>query len=132
MSELASSFSSGMGPRGSAASFSEPAPELADDVGAEVTAVVSTAAGGVQFWVVTMLAVAVSFTELTEVAPDPTATCACSSAGCFTDTELIVHSAVPSPLVQPLVNTGFRLVGWAVSATDTFEADVFSVETFTV
>ena len=43
-----------------------------------------------------------------------------------------MHEAVPSPLVQPLVNSGFWLDGWAVSATDTSEAEPFSVETCTV
>ena len=43
-----------------------------------------------------------------------------------------MHEAVPSPLAQPLVNWGFWLVGWTVSATDTSEAEPFSVETCTV
>jgi len=47
-------------------------------------------------------------------------------------TELTVHEAVPSPLVQPLVNLGFWLDGWTVSATDTSEAEPFLVETCTV
>ena len=42
----------------------------------EVTATVSSAAGGVHFSVATMLAVAVSFTELTDFAFDATAICA--------------------------------------------------------
>jgi hypothetical protein len=92
---------------------------------AAVTAVVSAAAGGVHFSVVATLAVAVSFTELTEVAFDATAIWACRLVGCFAVTELMAHEAVPSPLVQPLVNVGFWLDGCAVSATDTFEAVAF-------
>jgi hypothetical protein len=49
----------------------------------------------------------------------------------LSDTELTVHVAVLSPLVQPLVNVGFWLGGCAVSVTDTSEADPFSVETDT-
>ena len=98
---------------------------------AAVTVVVSAAAGGVHFAVVTTLAVAVSFTELTEVALDATAICACRLAGCFVVTELMRHEAVPSPLAQPPVNVGFWLDGCTVSATDTSEADPFCVETCT-
>ena len=47
-------------------------------------------------------------------------------------TEVTVHEAVPSPLVQPLVKVGFWLDGWEVSATDTFAAEPFLVETCTV
>ena len=47
-------------------------------------------------------------------------------------TELTVHEAVPSPLVQPLVNSGFWVDGRAVSATDTSETEPFLVETCTV
>jgi hypothetical protein len=80
-----------------------------------------------------MLAVAVSFTEVIEVAPDATGICAWRSAGCLSDTELTVQLAVPSPLAQPLVNVGFWLEGWPTRATDTFAADpLFSVETCTV
>jgi hypothetical protein len=105
---------------------------LADFAGAAaVTAVVSAAAGGVHFCVVTTLAVAVSFTELTEVAVAATAIWACRLAGCFAVTELMLHAAVPSPLAQPLVNVGFWLDGCAVSTTDTFEAVAFWVETCT-
>ena len=43
---------------------------------AAVTATVSLADGGVHFTEVTMLAVAVSFTEVTEVALDATGICA--------------------------------------------------------
>ena len=42
----------------------------------------------------------------------------------------MVHEAVPSPLLQPLVNVGFWLVGCDVSATVTSEADPFSVDTW--
>lgn len=47
-------------------------------------------------------------------------------------TEATVHEAVPSPLLQPLVNSGFWLDGWEVSVTDTFDAEPFWVETCTV
>jgi hypothetical protein len=43
----------------------------------------------------------------------------------------MLHEAVPSPLAQPLLNVGFWLVGCAVSATVTSEADPFSVVTCT-
>jgi hypothetical protein len=46
-------------------------------------------------------------------------------------TELTVHEAVPLPLGQPLVNSGFWLDGCAVSVTDTSEADPFTVVTVT-
>ena len=136
ISELETPLRFGMGPSGSVVSGEEPlADDPADDpVGeaeaAAVTATVSAADGGVHFTEVTMLAVAVSFTE---VAPDATGICAWSSAGCLSDTELTVQLAVPSPLAQPLVNVGFWLEGWATRATDTFAAEpLFSVETRTV
>jgi len=89
--------------------------------------------GGVHFTEVTMLAVAVSFTEVIEVAPDATGICAWRLAGCLPETELTVQVAAPLPLAQPLANVGFWLAGWAARATDTFEADpLFSVETCTV
>ena len=100
---------------------------------AAVRATVSLADGGVHFAEVTMLAVAVSFTEVIEVALDATRICASRSAGCLSETALTVQLAVPSPLAQPLVNVGFWLEGWATRATDTFAADpLFSVETCTV
>jgi hypothetical protein len=80
--------------------------------------------------VVTTLAVAVSFTELTEVAFDATAICAFRLVA-FVVTELRPHEAVPSSLAHPLLNAGFWLDGCAVSATDTSEADPFSVQTCT-
>ena len=135
MSELETPLSSGMGPSGSVVSGEEPpADDLAGEAdAAAVTATVSLADGGVHFTEVTMLAVAVSFTEVTDVALDATGICASRSAGCLSDTELTVQAAVPSPLAQPLVNVGFWLEGWAARATDTFAADpLFSVETCTV
>ncbi len=139
ISELETPLRFGMGPSGSVVSGEEPlADDPADDpVGeaeaAAVTATVSAADGGVHFTEVTMLAVAVSFTEVTEVAPDATGICAWSSAGCLSDTELTVQPAAPLPLAQPLVNVGFWLEGWATRATDTFAAEpLFSVETRTV
>ena len=125
----------GIGPSGSALPGETPADEVPDLVGeadAAVTATVSAADGGVHFWVVATLAVAVSFTEVTEVALAATGICALSDAGCLSDTELTVQLAVPSPLAQPLVNVGFWLDGWAVRATVTSEAEpLFSVETCT-
>ena len=99
---------------------------------AAVTAVVPAAAGGVHFAVVTTLAVAVSFTEPTEVAFDATAICASRLTVCPVVIEPTLHDAVPSPLGQPLLNVGFWLDGCAVSATDTPEADPpFWIETRT-
>ena len=97
-----------------------------------MTATVSAADGGVQFCVVTMLAVAVSFTEVTEVALAATGICALSETGCLSDTELTPQLAVPAPVAQPLVNLGFWPDGWAVRATVTSVAEpLFSVETRT-
>jgi hypothetical protein len=73
--------------------------------------------------------VAVSFTELTEVAFDATAICAFRLAA-FVVTELRLHEAVPS-LAHPLLNVGFWLDGCAVSATVTSEAVPFLVDTCT-
>ena len=98
-----------------------------------MTATVSAADGGVHLTEVTTLAVAVSFTEVTEVALAATGICACRVTGCLSDTELTVQVAVPLPLAQPLVNAGFWLDGWAVRATVTSEADpLFLVETCTM
>jgi len=137
MSWLEAPLRSGIGPSGSAPSGTTPAgDELAGDVAGEadaaVTATVSAADGGVHFSVVTMLAVAVSFTEVTEVALAATGICALSETGCLSDTELIVQLAVPAPLAQPLTNLGFWPDGWAVRATVTSVAEpLFSVETRT-
>ena len=98
---------------------------------ATVTAVVSAAVGGVHDAVVTTLALAVSFTEVTEVAVDATAIWAFRLVGWVVVTELTPHAAVPSPEAQPLLNAGFWLDGCAVSTTDTSEADPFWVETWT-
>jgi hypothetical protein len=136
---LAWLFTAGMGPIGSTAKGCAAAVEVLagfvaffPEAAAAVTAVVSAAAGGVHFAVVATLAVAVSFTELTEVAFDATAIWASRLAGCFVVTELMLHEAVPSPLVQPLLNVGFWLDGCAASVTDTSEADPCWVETCTV
>jgi hypothetical protein len=141
MSKLAWPLSAGMGPSGSTARFGVAgeafafafafafALALADFAGAAaVTAVVMAAAGGVHVAVVTTLAVTVSFTELTEVAVDPTAIRAFRLVGWAEVTELTPHTAVPLPEAQPLLNVGFWLDGCAVSATDTSEADPFWVE----
>jgi len=50
--------------------------DLAGEADTAVMATVSVAEGGVHFTEVTMLAVAVSFTEVTEVALDATGICA--------------------------------------------------------
>ena len=141
MSMLASLFSCGTGPSGSTASCVALAEELAfldlaepdadADAEVEVTAVVAAAAGGVHFAVVVTLAVAVSVTDLTEVAFDATAICACRLSDCCAVTVPTLHDAVPSPLAQPLVNSGFCPDGVAVSVTDTSDADPFCVETWT-
>ena len=129
---LASPFSAGMGPSGStamcSAALGEAVPELF--AATAVTAVVSAAAGGVHFAVVTTLAVAVSFTELTDVAFDATGICAFRLVA-FVVTELRLHEAVPSSLAHPLVNVGFWLDGCAASVTDTSEVVPFLVDTCT-
>jgi hypothetical protein len=108
MSVLPTPFRSGIGPSGSAGSgrgycnFG-----LRDRAEAEVTAVVAATVGAFHFCVVTMLAVAVSLTDLMEVALDATAICACRTTGRFTETVLTVQAAVPSPLAQPLVKVAF-------------------------
>ena len=112
MSWLETPLRFGIGPSGSAPpgetpAGDEPAGDLAGEAEAAVTATVSAADGGVHFFVVTMLAVAVSFTEVTEVAPAATGICALSETGCLSDTALTVQLAVPAPLAQPLVNVGF-------------------------
>jgi hypothetical protein len=112
------------------AALGEGVPELFAGAAAAVTVVVSAAAGGVHFVVVTTLAVAVSFTELTEVAFDATGICAFRLVT-FVVTELRLQEAVPSSLAHPLVNVGFWLDGCTVSATDTSEAVPFLVDTCT-
>src|SRR6478752_10083441 len=71
MSWLEAPLRSGIGPSGSAPWGTPAGDELAGDLAGEaeaaVTATVSAADGGVHFSAVTMLAVAVSFTEVTEV-----------------------------------------------------------------
>jgi hypothetical protein len=76
MSELETLLRFGMGPSGSAGSGEEPADDLVGEADTAVMATVSAADGGVHFTEVTMLAVAVSFTEVIEVAPDATGICA--------------------------------------------------------
>ena len=137
MSWLEMPFRSGTGPSGSVVPGETPGDdalvgELLADADAAVTATVSVAAGGVHFSVVVTLAVAVSFTEVTELALAATGICALRVTGCLPDTELTAQLVVPSPLRQPLVNTGFWLVGLALSATVTPEAEPpFPVETCT-
>jgi hypothetical protein len=139
MSWLATLFRLAMEPSGSGLRLSTPTgasavesvAEAEAEAEAEVTAVVSAAAGGVHLDVVVTLAVAVSVTELTDVALDATAILASRLAGCLAVTELILHEAVPSALAQPLLNSGFRLDGFTASATVTPDADPFFVETCT-
>ena len=145
MSTLAAPFRLGMGPSGSAPRLVIPAGSAAGESAAEadadaeaeaeaeaeVTAVVSAAAGGVHFEVVATVAVAVSFTEATEVAFDATATLAPRVTACLSVTEAMLHEAVPSSLAQPLLNSGRTLDGCAASATVTPDADPFFAETCT-
>ena len=143
MSTLAAPFRLGMGPSGSVPRSLIPAgssvgESVADadadadaEAEAEVTAVVSAAAGGVHFEVVVTVAVAVSFTEATEVAFDATATLAPRVTACLSVTEAMLHVAVPSSLAQPLLNLGGTLDGCAASPTVTPDADPFFVETCT-
>jgi hypothetical protein len=137
MSWLEAPLRFGIGPSGrlvsgEAPGDDAPADDPAGDGDAAETATVSAADGGVHFSVVTMLAVAVSFTDVTELALAATGICALSVTGCLSDTELTAQLAVPSPLRQPPVNTGFWLVGWAVRATVTPVTEpLFAVETCT-
>jgi len=136
MSWLEMPFRSGIGPSGSVvcgkAPDDAPAGEPAADADAAVTVTVSAAAGAVHFCVVATLAVAVSCTEVTELALAATGICALRVAGCLSDTEATAQLAIPPPLRQPLVNTGFWLAGLAVRATVTPEAEpLFPVETCT-
>jgi hypothetical protein len=133
ISWLASPFRSGTGPSGTTSRCVAPGEALAELFAlvaeAAVTAVVSAAAGGVHFAVVATLAVAVSFTELTEVAFDATAIRASRLTAFLVVTEPMLQEAVPSPFAQPLLKAGFWLDGCAVSTTDTSEAGPFWVET---
>jgi hypothetical protein len=106
---LASPFRSGTGPSGTTSPGVAPAVALAGLVALladAVTAVVSAAAGGVHFAVVVTPAVAVSFTEVTEVAFDATAIWASMLTVLLVVTEPMLHE-VPSPLAQPLLKVGF-------------------------
>jgi len=141
MSWLEAPLRSGIGPSGRLvcgeapgddAPGDAPGDDLAGDGDAAETATVSAADGGVHFCVVAMLAVAVSLTEVTELALAATGICALSVTGCLSDTELTAQLAVPSPLRQPPVNAGFWLVGWAVRVTVTPVTEpLFPVETCT-
>ncbi len=122
MSELDALLRFGRGPSGSEGAGEAPA-DLAAADDAAVTVTVSAADGGVHFAEVATLAVAVSVTEVTEVALDATGICACSVVGCFADTEPTVQVAPALPFAQPLVNVGFWLDGWAARATETLLAD---------
>jgi hypothetical protein len=137
--ELETLLRSGIGPSGSVvpgtivpgvAGGEELAEDLVGEAAGTVTATVTAADGGVHVAVVTMLAVAISRTD---VASDPAGICACRLTGDVAETEPTAHvGVVPFLLAQPLVNAGFWLEGWAVRATDTSVAGPFSVETVTV
>src|SRR5579859_3046767 len=86
MSELETLFRFGTGPSGSVVPGA--AGMLADGAlagAAPVTATVSAADGGVHLAVVVTLAVAVSVTEVTELAPAATGICAGKVSGCLSD-----------------------------------------------
>lgn len=134
MNEFEAPVEPGIGPTGILVPGVVDADGVADDVGeaaAAVTATVSAAEGGVHLAEVTMLAVAVSVTELTEVAGEATGIWTFSVTGCLSDTEPTTHVAAPLPLAQPPVKAAFWLDGLAVRATDTSEAGPFWVETCT-
>jgi len=140
MSELETLFRFGTGPSGSVVpgaegtpSGDEPPGEPPGAAAAAVTATVSAADGGVHLAVVVTLAVAVSLTGVTELASSATGICACKVTGCLSDTAPTRQLAVPLPLAQPPVNTGFWLDGWEVRATVTAAADPsFLAETCTM
>jgi len=141
MSELETLLRFGTGPSGSvvpgaaggALGAGEPPAEPPPEAAAAVTATVTAAAGGVHLAEVVMLAVAVSCTEVTEVASDATGICACTVTGCLSDTALTGHLADPLLSPQPPVNKGFWLDGWEVRATVTPDAEPPSlVETCTM
>ncbi len=132
MSELETPFRFGMTPRSGIVVPGPPG--LAGEVDAAVTETVSWAVGGVPGTVLTMLAVAVRVTELTEVALAATGIWASRVTGLVSDTELTVHVAVlavATILAQPLVNAGCWLDGAEVRATDTSAAEPFWVESVT-
>jgi hypothetical protein len=136
MSELEAPFRFGSGPSGTVMAVGAP-PEAPEDLlpgvpGAAVTVTASCAAGGVIVAVVTMLAVAVSVTESTEVALAATGIWASRVTALVSDTAPTAQVALLSPAAQPLVNVGFWLVGVAARATDTPAAEPFSVETVTL
>lgn len=133
MSELEAPFRFGSGPSGTVMAVGAPPEDLLlGDDAAPVTVTASCAAGGVIIAVVTMLAVAVSVTEPTEVALAATGTLASRVTALVSDTAPTAQVALLSPAAQPLVNVGFWLVGVAARATDTPAAGPFSVETVTI
>jgi hypothetical protein len=128
MSELDSPFRLGRGPTGSALCGGALVADLAGEGDADVTVTVEAAEGAVQVAVVTMLAVAVSFTELTV---DDTGIWASRSTALASVTELTVQVAVLSPVVQPLVKVGFWVAGSAAIVTETSAVEPFLAETAT-
>jgi len=108
MTVLPTPFRSGIGPSGSAGSGRGSSSfGLRARAGTAVTAVVAAIVGAFHFCVVTMLAVAISLTNLTVVALAATTIWACKTTGCLTFTKLTVQAADPSPFVQPLMNVAF-------------------------
>jgi hypothetical protein len=133
MSELEAPFRFGSGPSGTVMAVGAPPEDLLPgDPGAAVTVTASCATGGVIVAVVTMLAVAVSVTEPTEVALAATGIWASRVTALVSDTAPTAQVALLSPAAQPLVNVGFWLIGVAARATDTPAAGPFSVETVTM
>ena len=98
---------------------------------AAVTPTVTVAEGGVQDDAVVALAVAVSFTEVTDEAPDATGTCTLNATAFALATEPTVHFSVPSPLPQPPTKADPSPDGCVASATDTPEADPSVAATLT-
>src|SRR5512142_2140534 len=121
MSELETLLRFGTGPSGSvvpgAAGGVTDGDEPPAEAAAAVTATLSAADGGVHLAEVVTLAVAVSFTEVTEMASDATGICACRVTGCLSDTALTGHAADPLLSPQPPVNRGFWPDGREVRAT---------------
>lgn len=133
MSELEAPFRLGSGPSGTVVAPTVVVPEdlEAGAVEAAVTATVSSAAGAVHFAVVVMPAVAVSVTELTEVAPAATGIWASRLTVLVSDTVPIAHAAGLPPWAQPLVNAGCWLDGAELSVTETPAAEPFLADTVT-
>jgi hypothetical protein len=106
-------------------------PEPPEDAEADVTVTVSDALGS--FVRCVACPVAVSFTDVTDVAVAATAIFACSSVDAPADSVPMLHEDPPSPLAQPTVNSAFSVLGAAARSTTTAVAPVpFSAETLTM